>query len=341
MAETGPMTDSAPSTDGPVFDAITKASRWLSTRLGGPFKVTSVRSEPAAMTDVQLRQAVYRVNHDLVDDTIGPWLMRSFDGGPLNDPRLPRAIPTSPLMHVLLGFAAAHDAANLAAIGLQLHASAAALAPIRAVAETIVQLSWMLDTDDDLARLGRAYGLTQAGLDDERRMIDAHERSARRMNRTVADWVPKLATAEKRTRAIVADMAQEDGVVIAKLPSSAELFEQYLADEGGYTFFSMLSTAGIHTNPSRPSMFYRVGPIATTIDFDFQGMHAVRAYWMSIAVRLHINLARLVAPELGWPNWDSALGKLREQLVPLATEAEKRYMAPLKAFLDRLPSSST
>jgi hypothetical protein len=82
---------------------------------------TPVPAEPAAMTDAQLREAVYRVNHNLIDDTIGPWLMRSFNGQSVNDPRLPRAMPTSPRMHILLGFASAHDAANLAAIGLQLH----------------------------------------------------------------------------------------------------------------------------------------------------------------------------------------------------------------------------
>ena len=60
---------------------------------------------------------------------------------------------------------------------------------------------------------------------------------------------------------------------------------------------------------------------------------------MSIAVRLHINLARLVAPEVGWPNWDPALGKLRDRLAPLAAEAENRYMAPLEDLLKKLPFS--
>jgi hypothetical protein len=58
---------------------------------------------------------------------------------------------------------------------------------------------------------------------------------------------------------------------------------------------------------------------------------------MSTAVRLHINLARLVAPELSWPNWDLALGKLRDRLASLAAEAENRYMAPLKDFSITLP----
>jgi hypothetical protein len=103
--------------------------------------------------------------------------------------------------------------------------------------------------------------------------------------------------------------------------------------------FSLLSTTGVHAGALRPFMFYGLGKAATTIDFDFQGMHDVRAYWMSIAVRLHISLARLVAPELDWPDWDPALGELRDRLTPLAAEAEKRYVSPLKAFLEKLHSN--
>ena len=277
MPETGRVTGRIPNMDNPVFDVMTRASRWLSTLLGGPFMATAVPAEPAAMTDVQLREAIYRVNHDLVDDTIGPWLMRSFGGRPVNDPRLRRPMPTSPLMHVLLGFASAHDSANLAAIGLQLHASAAALAPMRNVAETFVRLSWVLDTNDDRTRMGRAYGLTQAGLDEEQKMVAAHKRSAQRMNRAVEDWIPKLTAAEKHSRAVLADMAREDGVTIEPPPSSADMFGQYLADEGGYTFFSLLSTTGVHASALRPFMFHGLGKGAAEIDFDFQGMHVLQS----------------------------------------------------------------
>jgi hypothetical protein len=287
------------------------------------------------MTDVQLREAVFKVNHDLVDDNVGPWLMHSLnDGQPVNDPRLPRPMPTSPRMHALLGFASAHDSANLAAIGLQLHASAAALAPLRNVAETFVRLSWMLDTNDDQIRKGRAYALTQASLDEEHKMVAAHQRSAQRMHRTVEDWVPKLAAAEALSREALSEMARQDRVTIEVPPPPADMFGQYLGDEGGYTFFSLLSATGVHASALRPFLFYGVGGGGRMIDFDFQGMHGARAYWMSIAVRLHINLALLVAPELSWPNSELALGKLLDRITPLTGEAEKRYMAPLKDLID-------
>ncbi len=189
---------------------------------------------------------------------------------------------------------------------------------MRNVAETFVRLSWMLDTNDDRTRMGRAYGLTLAGLEEDRQMIAAHMRSAQRTNRATEDWIPKLDAAEKHSRAKLADMAREDGVTIEQHPLSADMFGQYLADEGGYTFFSLLSATGVHASAMRPFMFYGLGKAAAKVDFDFQGMHGVRAYWMSRAVRLHINLARLVAPELGWPNWDFTLGKLQDRLAALA-----------------------
>ena len=91
------MTSGTPSTRNPFFEVMIKASHWLSARLGEPFMATAALADPAAMTDAQLREALCMVNHDLVVGTIGPWLMRSVDKGPVNDPRLPRPMPTSPL----------------------------------------------------------------------------------------------------------------------------------------------------------------------------------------------------------------------------------------------------
>jgi hypothetical protein len=80
---------------------------------------------------------------------VGQWLMNCFDGRPVNDERFKWAMPTTVHAHVQLGFASANDSACLTAKGLELAASAAALGPIRDVAETFARLSWLLESADD------------------------------------------------------------------------------------------------------------------------------------------------------------------------------------------------
>jgi hypothetical protein len=78
------------------------------------------------------------------------------------------------------------------------------------------------------------------------------------------------------------------------------------------------------------------------VDYDFQEMHAVRAYWLSRNLGLHIALCRLVAPVLDWPeSWAGVLDDLARRLEPLAAEADRRVMTPLndklKEFMDSAP----
>jgi hypothetical protein len=82
-------------------------------------------------------------------------------------------------------------------------------------------------------------------------------------------------------------------------------------------------------------MFYRL-PGTSSMDFDFQGMHLVRAYSMSQSVRLHITLSRLVTPELGWPDGLAVLDRLSDRLTPLADGASRRYEGPLHQEVSRL-----
>ncbi len=265
------------------------------------------------MTDIQLRHAIFSVSRRLIN-IVGQWLMNSFDGRPVSEERFKWAMPTTVHGHVQMGFTSAHDSACLTAKGLELAASAAALGPIRDVAETTARLSWLLEPADDQARLGRAYGLMQHAINQDFQLVDAMKRSANRLHRTLDPiWDMYAATAD-RNRERLAAIAAEDGVGIEKLPPTTDLFELYLQDEGGYPLFSMLSNAASHPGASRPFLFYASPAKGMAVDFDFQEMHGLRAFWLSRSLQLHIALCWLVAPELNWPtDWTNVLDELAPQ----------------------------
>lgn len=78
--------------------------------------------------------------------------------------------------------------------------------------------------------------------------------------------------------------------------------------------------------PTR-TVFY--GKPATAIaDCDFKGRRHVRAYWMSVNIRLDLDIGDLVAPELGWQEWAELAEQTRTELKALAEEAERRYVEP-------------
>jgi hypothetical protein len=287
------------------------------------------------MTDAQLLEAIFSITKRLIDHAVGPWTMASFnDGQPINEPLFKAPMPTTPRQHVLLTFTSAHDSACLAEMGLHHSASAAAIGALRNVAESFVQLSWLLDDEDDMQRLGRTYGLIERALDEQRTMLDAMHRSANRMGRTPHPWLALLEAAQQRNRAALADMARENGVTIVPFTRNVDKFEEYLGDEGGYLFFfSLPSNAGVHAGASRAFAFYGE-PSDAKLDFDFQGKHGLRAYWLSVCLRLHIRLCRLVAPELDWPDWATVLDGLQARLDPLAAEAERRCLTPRVEFIE-------
>jgi hypothetical protein len=292
------------------------------------------------MTDAQLRHAIFTVSSRLID-TAGQWLMNCFDGRLVNDERFKWAMPTTVHAHVQLGFASANDSACLTAKGLELAASAAALGPIRDVAETFARLSWLLEPADDRARLSRAYGLMQHAISQEVSLTDAMKRSANRLNRTPDPVWDRYASNAGRKQDRLAGIATEDGVGIEKLPATTDLFELYLHEEGGYPLFSTLSRAASHPGASRPFMFYANPAKGMAVDYDFQGMHAMRAYWLSRSLRLHIGLCRVVAPELGWPEgWAVVLDDLGRRLEPMAAEADRRVMTPFNDMIKEFMESA-
>jgi hypothetical protein len=133
----------------------------------------------------------------------------------------------------------------------------------------------------------------QQAIDQESQLVATLRRSAARMDRTPDPAWGKYGAATGRKRDRLAAIAVEDRVDIEKLPQTADLFELYLQHEGGYALFSLLSRAASHPGASRPFLFYFTP--ARGLDFDFQGMHDRRAYWLSRNLQLHIALCRLVS----------------------------------------------
>jgi len=336
------VTSPTSPSDGLADDPVARWLNWVRPRLSAFFQPPAAPADPASMSDVQLHHAIFVVSNRLLY-FVGQWVMKCYDGRPVNDERFKWAMPTTVHAHVQLGFTSASDSAWLAAKGLELSASAAALGPIRDVAETLARLSWLLQPADDQARLGRAYGFMQHDIDQEFQLVGAVKKSSNRLGKTPDQVWDRYSSNSGRKRDRLAEIAAEDGVAIEKLPQTSDLFELYLHDMGGYPLFSALSKAASHPGCSRPFVFYADPTKGMALDFDFQKMHAKRAFWLSKSQQLYIALSQLVGPELDWPaDWEDVLNGLAKQLKPLADEADRRVMTPLTAtfesFTDTAPN---
>ena len=254
------------------------------------------------------------------------------------DPRFPHGTSTTVRDHVLTMFTSAHDSFGLSVIGLGKHATAAALGPIRSVAETLTLTRWLLDRPSEADRRGRAYRLTQNAIDqlreDARLLRKVSPNDAQALQ--IADWMGDSADRMERN---LQAMAQQDQVTIAgKPPSASKRAAQFLSGTSGYMLHTLTSAAGVHPGAQRAVLFYG-NPGTQILDFDFKGMHTVRAFWIAMSIELHLELCRLVVPVLGWQRWEAALDALDRKLRPLAEEAQRRFAEPhLRAWQQRAAS---
>jgi hypothetical protein len=321
-----------------IIDTVSKALAWLDRQIE---LLTGPASQPAApappdMTDLQLHQAIHDIgaalltrHGRLLQDSIARY-------GATQGDRLRAAMPATVRSHVLMMIVQAHDSYGLALLGLRDHAAASALAPIRNVAETYVYAKWLLESPEEKVRLSRAYRLTLNAVDqlrDQQRML---EKAAPRSDLTL-QVAPMLGTAARRMRRRLAELAREDGVTIADKPRRSALLEQHLPESDGYLFYSLLSNAGVHPGAARAQAFYG-RPGKAVIDFDINGLHHVRAYWMSANIRLYLDLCDLAGPVLGWPEWDGLSEQARTGLEPLAQEAQRRYLGRIQEEMGDLPT---
>jgi len=103
--------------------------------------------------------------------------------------------------------------------------------------------------------------------------------------------------------------------------------------DGGYLLYALLNRAGAHPSPARASQFY-ANPTTRVIDYDFNGLHIVRAYWITQSIQLHSELCQLAAPVLSWNDrWGTLYERTQLEFLPLAAEIERRYREPLEQAL--------
>ena len=327
-----------PVTGNQPIDTISRSllrlGRQIKKIVGPPPRPTPA---PAEMTDVQLHHAIHDIGGTLLNRH-GLMLQDSFAryGTTTADPRFPAAMPTTVRGHILEMVIQANDSYGLALLGLRQHATASALGPIRNVAETHVYAKWLLESSDEKVRLGRAYRLTMNAIDQFEQLKRTIETVAPQSDLT-RQMAPVLGKAAEHMKRRLIELAREDGVAVAAKPKRSELLEKHLPDSGGYMFYSLLSNAGVHPGAGRAQAFYG-RPGAAIIDFDFKGLHHVRAHWMAVDIRLYLDLCDLAMPVLSWGEWETLAAQTRTQLEPLAREAEKRYLRPVEDAVANLPT---
>lgn len=335
MSDDSPTNDS-PTTDDPIADALAKAFRWLHQQIEQVFPqpYETARPAPADMTDKQLHNDIHDVGGTLLN-SLAPVLMHSFNlhGMAITDPRFHHPMPTTVRGHVLTMTADATDSYGLALVGLNKHATAAALGPIRSLAETLARASWLLENPDEDARQARAYRLTLNAIKQYHQIAKTLGRVAKDIEQT-PELATRLADAEEKMRRSLKAIVDQDGITIPDNPGTASgLIERYLREHGGYMFCALLSNAGVHPGAGRAYLFY--GQPGTAAYYDFKGLYHVRAYWIAQDIKLYLALCHLAAPILDWHDWDKIANTAESQLQPLAEEAERRYTEPmLQAMAD-------
>jgi hypothetical protein len=307
------------------------AARWARLRqkpLTGPV--------PSEMSDKCLQQTIHDVGGRLLN-SLAPLVQHTFaDDAHSESVPFVKSMPTSVRGHVLMLFMQAYDSFGLVLRSLNYQAHAAALGPIRSVAETLAFEKWLLESDNAGVRLARSYRLILDAADQldiqrralERVAVDSPER--RNLSSILFDT-------EQELRQVATDLATRNGVEIAKPHGSpSKLMERFLSEYGGYLLYSLLSSAGVHSGVMRNKFFYGK-PDTGILDFDFKGMFIARAYWIGVAIDLYLDLCDLVAETLGWHNWHGLSKEAHSQLEPLYKEATKRFFQPL---LDTMPAQS-
>lgn len=328
------MTQEPSTPTSQMGETAAKAMNWLGKQveelLSGPGRPAPVAATD--MTDQQLLEATHDVGGRLLNG-LAPMIRETFARLPWSteqsDPRFPHAMPVKVRGHVLSMTTEANDAFWLSLYGLNKYATAAALGTIRNVAETLAWTAWLLEDTDADVRRARSYRLTLNAIDSYRSMRKTLEKTA-----GASGQAEHLARFEKRMRDSLLSMASQDGIDIPDNPGSvSRLMERYLPAHGGYLLYALLNRAGAHPGPARASQFY-ANPTTRVIDYDFKGLHIVRAYWITQSIRLHSELCQLAAPVLGWNDrWETLYQRTQHDLAPLSAEIERRYREPLERAL--------
>lgn len=273
--------------------------------------------EPQSMSDSELLRAVHDNGTDLMQSTARLTLGRTF----VDDRDWHRPWPTTLRMFVYLTFMTSLDAYGTIVVGLGRNASATAAGIMRVVAECHVRLRWVLEIDDESVRRGRVMALSAASIQRTRRAVRHAEQNA--PSRRMGEGYAHMGNMFDQAAADLEDFARRQTIDIPTTPGdlNLRLFNQFY-DEG-YAEFSMLSEMGLHAGPT--PLFY-LRPSSGTLDYDFQGMHIERAFWMGRATSVQLHSLLLTAPICGW-ECAALVERIASRLDPLLDETRRRLLA--------------
>jgi hypothetical protein len=311
-----------------LIEGVTKAwdqvLQQIDDLLGGsPGPVPSMR-RPSAMADGELRATLRTVAVGLIDATVPAGVAVPAARG---DARWRFNLPAVVDTHVPTMFAEASDAFRLAAGALDDHASAAALAAVGRLADSVTRARWLLEPSDSALRRERGYALAAAAIA-RLRAISGHAEQA--ADTDDADLAGEIADRAATMDAKLAELRLTDGVPELKVPKRRKLLEGYLP--AGADPFALLTAADPQPASTPSALFYCEPPAGDPLR-DFQRLHLTRAYWLAQAITLYADMCEVAAPVLKRGDWAESIPAAERRFRPLCEEAGKRYRQRLRRGL--------
>lgn len=323
---TDSMNEDIRETVAPLIDAVSRAWDQMIRQVDevlrwSPGPAPAGRRSPAAMADGELGEALLGIAFGLID-AIDP---ARLAGAPAaGEPRWRFNLPATVETHVRAMVTEASHAFRLAVIGLRDQASLADLTAVGRLADILVRARWLLEPSEPDQRRERAYALTAEAIAWFGAMSD---RSAEAGGAGQPDLPGEIADRAATMEARLAELTLEDGLRELRVPKRRRLFEAYLPGSGLTPY--ALSSAAASRPGSAPSGLFYTEPGTGNALYNFQRLHATRAYWLAQAVMLYADLCDAAAPVLGQHEWEEIIATAEARLRPLSEEADRRYQQRL------------
>jgi hypothetical protein len=314
-----------------LIEGVTKAwdqvLQQIDDLLGwSPGPVPSMR-RPSAMADGELRATLRAVASGLIEATVPAAHAAPAAPAARGDDRWRFNLPAVVDTHVPAMFAEASDAFRLAVGALDDHASAAALAAVGRLADSVTRARWLLEPSDPGLRRERGYALAAAAIH-RLKAISGHAEQA--ADTDDADLAGEIADRAATMEAKLAELRLTDGVPELKVPKRRKLLEGYLPV--GADPFALL-TAADPQPASTPSALFYCEPGTGDPLRDFQRLHLTRAYWLAQAITLYADMCEVAAPIMKRGDWAETIPAAERRFRPLCEEAGKRYRQRLRRGL--------
>jgi len=312
-----------------LIDSVTRAWDLLVQQVDeflgwspGPGPVPSVR-RPRAMADGELHAALRAAAAGLMH-AVDPARAGVAAAG---DARWRFNLPAVPETQVPAMFTEASDAFRLAVTGIEDRASAAALAAVGHLAETLARTRWLLEPSSPPERRERGFALAAAAIDRLRVLSDRAEVAGDPDHGDVAGEIADRAvTMESR----LTELREADGLREVRVPKRHKLLQAYLP--AGAELFALLAAADPSPATAPSGLFYAETAAGDALR-GFQRQQLTRAYWLAQAIVLYADMCRAAAPVLGRGDWEQAVAAAGPRYRPLCQEAGRRYRERLRRGL--------